>query len=465
MKKNIITMTDSYKFTHYNQYPENTEAVYSYFEARSGARYNKTIFFGLQYYLEEYLQGQVVTANKIEEAAKLSKAHFGSDKMFNRAMWEYILYKNNGFLPIVINAVPEGTPVPVNNVLMTVQNLSPICAPLTNHLETILSQILASSTVATLSYEVFKLIQHYRQETGTMDFIKFGLHDFGYRGVSSVESAGLCGAGHLLNFLGTDTVKAMELAMEYYNAPLDGLAYSVAATEHSVMTSQGREGEEALFGDLLKKYPEGILSVVIDSYDYRNFIDVIARKYKDQILARKGKVVFRPDSGDPIATTIDVLNLLKNVFGGTTNPKGYCDLNPAVGMLWGDGIDYTGIRDILFAMKNNNYSTNNIVFGMGGGLLQKINRDVQRFAFKSSAQLRNGIWHDIYKQPLDSSKNSKKGFLKLVKNNNGEYETRQIPPTKWNENSERNELVEVFNNGVIRKEYTFDEVRKNTGTW
>jgi len=461
MKNNIITLTDSYKFNHWNQYPQGTEYVYSYFEARTGAKYNKTVFFGLQYFLKEYLEGKVVTREGIEWAARLSKAHFGSDNMFNRTMWEHILNKHDGNLPVIIKAVPEGTAIPINNALMTVINTDPLCAPLTNHLETLLSQVWAGCTTATLSYEVYKLLEHYRNETGSLDFIKFGLHDFGFRGVSSVESAGVEGAGHLINFQGTDTVKAMEVAMEYYNAPLDGLAYSVPATEHSVMTAQGKDGEEALFGDLLRKYPEGILSVVIDSYDYKRFVNEIARKYKDVILARKGKVVFRPDSGEPNTVTLDVLNGLYDVFGGTKNDKGYIELNSKVGMLWGDGLDYDGIRSILFTMRNNGYSTNNIVFGMGGGLLQKINRDVQRFAFKSSAQCRNGIWHDIFKQPLDSSKKSKKGILALVKDDAGNYNTVQTLDI----NDKNNVMQTVFENGVITKEYSFEDVRRNVGTW
>ena len=460
MKNRITTLTDSYKFTHHFQYPSDTQKVYSYFEARTGALYNKTLFFGLQYYLKEYLAGKVVTRENIEYAAKLSKAHFCNDTYFNRAMWEHILNVHDGRLPVEIKAVPEGTPVQISNALMTICNTDDKCYPLTNHLETILSQIWAGSTVATLSYEVYKLIEHYRNMTGSTDFIRFGLHDFGFRGVSSVESAGVEGAGHLINFMGTDTVKAMEVAEEYYSAPLDGLAYSVAATEHSVMTARGEEGEEQVFSELLDKYPTGILSVVIDSYNYKRFVNQYALKFKDRIIARDGKLVFRPDSGDPQSVTLDVLEGLTKVFGSTKNAKGYMELNPKVGMLWGDGIDYQGIRGILFTMSNNGYSTNNIVFGMGGGLLQKINRDTQRFAFKSSAQKRDGTWHDIYKNPLDSTKVSKKGILALEKDEEGHYRTVNVKDAKV-----QDELVTVFKDGVITKEYTFDEVRKNSGTW
>lgn len=469
MNKNIILNTDSYKCMHFNMYPKDTEFVYSYFESRSGAKYNKTVFFGLQYYLKKYLAGPVVTRERIEEAAELVKAHLGDEKYFNREMWEYILEKYNGHLPIEIRAVSEGTPVSVSNVLMTVVNTDPKCAALTNHLETILSQIWAACTVATLSYEVYNLIKHYRNETGSFAGIKFGLHDFGFRGTSSLEFAGLGGAAHILNFMGTDTIPAMIIARDYYGAPLTGLAYSVPATEHSIMTSRGKDGEEQLFGELLENYPDGILSVVIDSYDYKGFIKKIALKYKNAILARKGKVVFRPDSGDPCSVTLKVFDMLAEIFGTTINEKGYRLLHPNVGVLWGDGIEYDGIRSILFTLRNNGYSTDCVVFGMGGGLLQKINRDTQRFAFKSSAQCRSGVWHDISKNPLDSSKASKKGILKLIQNEDGVFHTEKVLPTSNQEFSLddfSNDLLNtVFVNGIITKELTFEQVRKNTGNW
>lgn len=464
MKNNIVTLCDSYKIGHWHMEPEGTQKVYSYFEARTGALYNKTLFFGLQYYLKEYLAGQVVTRDKIEWGAKLSKAHFGTEAFFNRKMWEHILNDLGGKLPVEIKAIPEGTLVPINNVLMTVCNTDEQCPALTNHLETILSQVWAASTTATLSHEIYKLIQYYREETGNMYFVRFNLHDFGFRSTSSVESAGVLGAGHLINFMGTDTIKAMEAAVEYYNASLDGLAYSVAATEHSIMTARGQEGEEQIFSDLLDKYPAGILSVVIDSYDYKRFVNEYALKYKDKILAREGKVVFRPDSGDPNSVTLDVLNGLNKVFGSTKNAKGYLELNPKVGMLWGDGIDYQGIRSILFTMRNNGYSANNIVFGMGGHLLQRVWRDQQRFAFKSSAQKRDGVWYDIFKNPIDSTKLSKKGVLKLVKDAQDNYHTINVQD-KGSLGHLKDELITVFKDGVITKEYTFDEVRKNSGTW
>ena len=458
MKKNIVTNTDSYKICHWNQYPSTTENVYSYFESRTGALYNKTVFFGLQYFIKEYLLGPVVTKEGIEWGKYLCEKHFGNANNFNEQMWTYILKSYDGRLPIRIRAVPEGTPVNVSNVLMTVENTDPKCFALTNHLETLLSNIWAASTVASLSREVKILCNHYLNETSdNPGHINFQLHDFGQRGVASPETAAIEGAGHIINFMGTDTVLAMELANQYYSASMDGLAYSVPATEHSIMTSLGPDGEFKIFENLLDKYPTGILSVVIDSYDYRRFIDVYARKLKDRILARDGKVVFRPDSGEPNSTTLDVLDLLNGVFGSTTNSKQYKSLNPKVGTLWGDGIDYNGIRSILFTMRNNRWASDNIVFGMGGGLLQKINRDTQRFAFKSSAQKRDGVWHDVFKKPLDTSKVSKHGRLKLIKDTEGIYHT--INEGEFPDNPDQ--LVTVFENGELVREYTFGEIRKN----
>lgn len=217
------------------------------------------------------------------------------------------------------------------------------------------------------------------------------------------------------------------------------------------------DGEEYIFSQLLDLYPQGILSVVIDSYDYMNFIKM-SGNYKDKIINRNGKVVFRPDSGDPIAVTLDVINELNTIFGHTVNSKGYKQLYSKVGVLWGDGIDYQGIRNILFALKNAGWSSSNIVFGMGGALLQKVNRDIQRFAFKSSAQCRDGKWYNVNKKPVDTTKVSKAGKMKLVKFDN--YTT--ITWDHANYEVLTDELETVFENGELIKEYSFDEVRKNT---
>lgn len=456
MDFNITTLTDSYKIGHYKMYPKGTQVVHSYFESRKGARFNNTVFFGLQYLLKEYLQGVQVTKEKIEEGKYLIDRHLGPG-VFNEAGWNHILDVHGGMLPVWIKAVPEGTPIPTDNVLMTVENSDKECWWLTNFLETLLSHVWASSTVATLSREIKIVCKHYLEQTSTnIEALNFMLHDFGYRGVSSVESAGICGAAHLVNFMGTDTIRAIEYAMDYYNS--DVCAFSVPATEHSIMTSLGPQGEMDLVGDLLNNYPKGILSIVIDSYDYEEFIKETHKRYGSQIFNRDGKVVFRPDSGEPVSTTLRVQDLVGECFGSYANGKGYRVLNGHVGTLWGDGIEYLDVRNILHAMKEAGWSAENIVFGMGAGLLQKVNRDVQRFAFKCSAQKRNGEWYDIYKKPRDVSKMSKKGRLGLrrIMGSHGAgfiTEPNVLPIDDF--------MEDVFFNGEIIKEYDFSEVREN----
>ena len=463
---NICLQTDSYKLNHWNQYPKGTQAVYSYFESRKGALFPYTVFFGLQYIIKKYLIGQVVTREKIEQASLLAKAHFGDEKRFNRVGWEYILDTHKGVLPLRIKAVPEGSVIPTNNVLMTVENTDEKnCGWLTNDLESILTHVWYPSTVATLSRTVKEdILSNMKVTTENLGGLNFMLHDFGYRGVSSDESAAVGGAAHLINFMGTDTVLAMLMLSEYYgNGSFEGIAYSVPATEHSIMTALGKEGEATVVENLLNEYPTGILSVVADSYDIYNFVEnFVGKQFKDRILARDGVFVVRPDSVDPThpnpeSLMVWIFESLWKSIGGAVNSKGFKVINPKVKVLWGDGIDRSGISKILIATRVAGFSIENIAtFGMGGGLLQKINRDTQRFAFKSSAQKRNGVWYDIHKQPKDVTKASKKGKLKLIFTS-GQYQT--VPEDLYPDI--KDEMVTVFENGVLLREYTLEEVRKN----
>ncbi|MBQ2832207.1 nicotinate phosphoribosyltransferase [Methanobrevibacter sp.] len=424
IENNICLLTDSYKVTHHYFYPKGTEKIYSYLESRVGAEFNKTIFYGLQYIIKKYLEGQVVSQEKIDEADKIISSHIG-EGIFNKEGWEYILDKHCGKLPIEIKAVAEGTPVDVSNALMTVENTDKKSYWLPNYLEPLLLQVWYPSTVATLSAEVRKLANFYLEVTGSSkDNLDFMLHDFGYRGASSTESAMLSGSAHLLSFSGTDTIPSLSIPENYYNdSQLYG--FSVQATEHSVMTSLGPDGELSQILNVIEKAKDGVLSLVIDSYNYRNFLQEAGKsgsELNEAILnfldGETNKVVFRPDSGDPVSTTIDCLNLLSDGFGSHLTSKGYNVFDLNIGLLWGDGLNYQKIRDILFAMKSNGWAAENIIFGMGGGLHTAVNRDTQRNAFKCSAQLRDGKWHDIFKNPLDSSKKSKTGRFKLINQNN-----------------------------------------------
>ena len=459
IENNICLLTDSYKVTHHYFYPKGTEKIYSYLESRVGAEFNKTIFYGLQYIIKKYLEGQTVTQEKIDEADSLISQHIGED-IFNREGWEYILDEHDGCLPIEIKAVSEGTPVDVGNVLMTVENTDDKSYWLPNYLESLLLQVWYPSTVATLSAEVRKLANFYLEVTGSSkDNLDFMLHDFGYRGSSSTESSMLSGSAHLLSFSGTDTIPALTVPENYYNdSALYG--FSVQATEHSVMTSMGPDGEISQILNVIDNAKNGILSMVIDSYNYRNFLTLAGESGSElndainRFLSIEGnKVVFRPDSGEPVSTTIDCLNILEDGFGSYLTDEGYKVFDSNIGLLWGDGLNYQKIRDILFAMKSNGWAAQNIIFGMGGGLHTAVNRDTQRNAFKCSAQLRNGVWHDIFKNPLDSSKKSKTGRFKLIKDN-GSFKT--IPIDACGEDM----LHTVFKNGELLVDDRFENIKQ-----
>ncbi len=467
MKKNydrgIVTQTDSYKLGHAPMYPENTEYVYSYFEARAGATFPRTVFWTLQAILKQWFVGKVVTQAMIDKAEALVDIHLGPG-VFNREGWQYILDEYDGRLPLLIKAVPEGSRVEVGNVLFTVENTDPKCFWLTNYVESILSHVWYGSTVATLAAEIKDMMYEFLVATSDDPdaAIAFMLHDFGYRGATGSETAGYGGSGQLLSFMGTDTVPAIEFMMDNYGSSV--CAWSVFATEHSIMTAKGEKGEFDVVQSLLDRYDTGILSMVIDSYDWKRFIKTCGTRFKDQILNRKAdalgncKTVFRPDSGDPVSTTLEVLEMLGEYFGWSWNDKGYKVLNPKVGVLWGDGIDKEGIAEILRAMKYLKWASSNLVFGMGGGLLQKVNRDTQRCAFKSSYQVANGKGKAIFKDPIDGSKKSKRGRLALILEG-GVYRTVENVPE--NTMLLGDELVPVFKDGVLLKEYTLDEVKEN----
>lgn len=416
---NIILATDGYKLTHWKQYPPGTEVVYSYLESRGG-KFPSTIFFGLQYFLKRYLEGQVVTQEKIDEAAQKIESYFGSD-YFNREGWEYILREHGGRLPIRIKAVPEGFDVPTSNVLMTIENTDPKCYWLPNYLETMLVEVWYPITVATFSNYVRRKLLTYLRRTGSDVGIDFMFHDFGYRGVSSQESAGLGGAAHLINFNGTDTIAGVELLRDFYE-PGDGpIASSIPASEHSTITSWGEEHEVDAFRNMLDSYPTGPVACVSDSYNiWRACQDYWGRDLRMKVNSRDGVLVVRPDSGDPALVDVKCLKLLGEAFGCNENARGFKVINPKVRLIQGDGVDYESISEVLDAMIHDGWAAENIAFGCGGALLQRLDRDTQKFAFKCSAIRIEDQWRDVYKDPItDPGKKSKRGRLRLVKEGNG----------------------------------------------
>lgn len=459
--ENICLNSDSYKMGHYKAYMPNTKRVYSYFESRKGAKYNKTVFYGLQYILKRYLEGVVVTKEKIDEAERIINAHLG-EGVFNRKGWEHILNKHGGRLPVRIKAVAEGTPVGIDNALITIENTDEEVPWLTNYLETIIMNVWYPSTVATLSYEIKKLLKKYLIDTGSsLDGLDFMLHDFGARSAAMPEAAALGDSAHLVSFKGTDTVMGLTIPMQYYHKE-DIAGFSVFATEHSIMTARGEDGEFDVVEHIIKNNPNGILSMVIDSYNYRNCIMTLGTRFKDMIMARNGRFVARPDSGDPIAVSLDCVELMAKYFGHTVNDKGYKVLNDKVRVLYGDGINIDSIEAILKNLMEHGWAAENLVFGMGGALLNGTTRDTQRNCIKCAAQYYGGEWHDVWKKPIDMSKASKRGRLALVKeySDDGHSSFKTIREEELT-SAQSDELVTVFENGVITKEYTFDEVREN----
>lgn len=464
--ENFILLTDSYKIGHWMMLPKGTRGVYSYFQSRKGAKFPATVIFGLQMYLMKYFTGVVINRDDIERADTFCREHFGMD-IFNRKMWEYILNECGGKLPLRIKCAPEGLPVGIDNVLVTVENTKggEITAPLTNIIETILTHLWYPSNVATISRDLkVYLNQSFDVSADTKNLLPFMLQDFGFRGASSVESAGIGGAGHLVNFMGTDTIIAVTYAQRYYNAGMVG--FSVPASEHSVMTALGREGELTMFRNLIQKFPKGILSLVSDSYNIERVIGEYLPTLKAEIMARDGKVVIRPDSprskdDTAAAQVLWLANSLWDLFGGAVNTKGYRVLDSHIGIIYGDGLSADEIKECIKSLVLAGYSAETCVYGMGGGLLQKHNRDTQRSAFKCSAQLRDGKWIDISKEPLDVTKKSKPGRLKLVWSEGAHGKTLVTVP----ETDERHDvLVTVFENGELTKHWTFDEVKKNAET-
>jgi nicotinamide phosphoribosyltransferase len=464
MKKSLLFTLDSYKQLHHLMLPKETEYVYSYFEARVGAMYDYTVFFGLQSIIKEWLIGEVITKEMIDEAEPILKEHFKfNGDVWSREKWDYIIEKHGGKLPVIIKAVKEGTKVPISNALFTIVNTDPKCAWLTNALETLLQQVWYGTTVATRSNYIVNIIRKYFNETVDDDskwLIDYGLHDFGQRAASCMEQAGIGGAAHLINSKGTDSDMGIFHAIEYYHANIDGLAYSVPASEHACATALGREGEFEVTKNLIKTFPNGILSVVSDSYNIENAVKMYRTELKDLILGRNGKFVIRPDSprweGDtPEDQVLWIAQELDKAFGSIINTKGYKVLDSHTGIIYGDSLTEHDIRNILEKLKVNGFAATTCVYGCGGYLISKLNRDTNRHALKSSAQCRDGVWHNIFKKPSDISKASKTGRLILVRDGK-EWDTIPLELCY----GRKDELETVFENGELIRDQTFDEIRK-----
>ncbi len=453
----VYLNTDSYKTSHYLQYPKATEYLSCYIESRGG-KFKNTLFFGLQMFLKKYLC-KPITQENIDEAEEIIKIH---GVPFNKSGWEYILDKYAGHLPIYIESVPEGTKVPNNNVLLQITNTDPKCFWLPTYLETaLLRAIWYPTTVATLSYECKKLIKSYLLQTSdNLKRLEYMLADFGARGVSSYESSEIGGASHLVNFYSTSTISALRCIKQYYDADLDNYI-TIPAAEHSTIISWGKDKEVNSYQNMISEFENYYrYAVVSDSYDYWNTIDKIwGGKLKNNIENSSNTLIIRSDSGDPVEVVIKTLEILMQKFGFEVNKKGYKVLPKFIHVLHGDRVSIEKIEEILKVLKGKKISGENISFGMGASLLQKVNRDNQQFAMKLSAiKRKNCDWQGVCKSPItEPKKHSKCGRLSLIKINN-EYQTIH---DKLNVKEKNHLILPVFKNGEILNEITFSQIQRN----
>lgn len=456
MHKSIITRTDSYKYSHYLLLPEDTKMVYSYIESRKGL-YPYNIFFGMQAYLQKYL-ATPFTREDIDIAEHRVRNHING-LTFNRAGWEHILNKHGGYLPLCIRALKEGIKIPVGNVMATVMNTDQKVPWLPGHVETTMLRLWYPTTVATRSYHIKQIIRVYLERTAdSLTGLPFMLHDFGMRGNSSEESAGISGAAHLVNFMGTDTMDALDWIDEYYHMETAG--YSIPASEHSTMTIYGRRNEIDAYRASIRAFgkPGMIFANVADSYNIFEVCRYLLPQLKQELIDSGATMVVRPDSGDPLVVLPQIFEHLENVFGCTINSKGYKVLQ-SVKVIWGDGINETTIIAILEYLITSGYSVENMAFGCGGYLVQDLTRDTQGFAMKASAALCGDTWIELHKDPItDPGKKSKSGMVTTYQNDFGEYHT-----SLWFEGTQ-DALQTVYLNGELMNKTTFTEIRERVNT-
>lgn len=486
MRINPLTAADFYKMDHRRQYPENTQMVYSNLTARSDKLKNipdhlfsgEITFFGLQYFIKEFLIrqwneeffskdiGTVTTKYKRRLDTSL-----GRDSV---PIGHIVDLHNLGYLPINIKALPEGSGVPVKVPVLTIHNTHPEFFWLTNYLETILSAYLwKPTTSATVAKHYRTLLDKYSALTGAdKTFTQFQGHDFSFRGMSGLHDAALSGAGHLTSFVGTDTIPAIDLIEDYYNgdAEKELIGCSVPATEHSVMCMGTKESEIETFRRLITDlYPAGIVSIVSDTWDFWKVITEYSTTLKPEIMARDGKVVFRPDSGDPVkiicgdpyaeigsAAYKGAVQCLWEIFGGTVTPSGYRVLDSHVGLIYGDSITLDRAEQIMRRLADNNFASSNVVLGIGSYTYQYATRDTFGFAVKSTYGIVNGEGREIFKDPKTDNgvKKSARGLLR-VDSVNGKYVMSDQQP-----DMRPCCLREVFRDGVLLIDDTIADIRQ-----
>ena len=478
---NPLLLTDGYKVDHRRQYPEETTLVYSNWTPRKSRIENvdEVVFFGLQYFIKKYIIEDFESSffrQPKEEVVKKYARRINNYLGENQVGTKHIEYLHDlGYIPMVFKALPEGASVPVRVPMFTMYNTKPEFFWLTNYFETLLSAVIwLPCNSATIARQYRKVLDRFAKETSSVpEFVNWQAHDFSMRGMGGVEAAVTSAAGHLLSFTGTDTIPAIDFFEEYYNANSDKelIGGSVAATEHSVMCMGTTEGEFETFERLITKvYPKGIVSIVSDTWDLWKVLTDYLPRLKNNIVSREGKVVVRPDSGDPIHILCGnpygkteeerkgVIELLWDVFGGTINDKGYKELVPQIGAIYGDSITIERATKICEKLKEKGFASTNVVLGIGSFTYQYNTRDTFGFAMKATYGEVNGEGRAIFKDPItdDGTKKSAKGLMK-IELENGTY--KLIDQVSWDE-EKKGELKEVFRDGKLLIDYSLAGIRK-----
>jgi nicotinamide phosphoribosyltransferase len=479
---NPLLLTDGYKVDHRRQYPIGTTLVYSNWTPRKSRieNINEVVFFGLQYFLKKYIIEDFTNHffNQPKEVVVKQYARFINNYLGeNQVGTKHIEDLHDlGYIPMVFKALPEGESVPVRVPMFTMYNTKPEFFWLTNYFETLLStSVWVPCTSATIAKQYRKILDKYAQETSSIpEFVDWQAHDFSMRGMGGVEASVSSGSGHLLSFTGTDTIPTLHFLETYYNANSDNelIGGSVAATEHSVMCMGTNEGELETFKRLISEiYPKGIVSIVSDTWDLWKVLTEYLPALKDEVINRDGKVVIRPDSGDPVdiicgnpdGKTIEekkgVIELLWDTFGGTTNAKGYKELIPKIGAIYGDSITIDRATQICERLKQKGFASTNVVLGIGSYTYQYNTRDTFGFAMKATYGEVNGEGREIYKDPItdDGTKKSAKGLIQIYKDQNGYYQLKD--QCSWEE-EKQGELKEVFRDGKLLIDDSLANIRK-----
>lgn len=466
LEDNLATDTDSYKLSHPFIFPNGMSNMYAYFASRGGA-FHKVQSIGLQGLLKKRFVNRIVKKH-VDELEKLAAAH---GEPFYREGWDAIVNDHNGFCPVTIRAIPEGSVVPTGVVSFDVElsEPDPRLFWLPGHIETCMVRNWYPSIVGTTSLFCKKHIFEALNKSGNdpMAEIGFKLHDFGSRGVSSEESARIGGAGHLANFLGTDTIEALRYILHYYGIKGDMPGFSIPAAEHSNRCAWGKDREFEGFRQLVKAFlydrqlPPGVPKLAACVSDTYNIFNAVENGWCDPDMSeyvRKsgGTLVIRPDSGDPVEVLLKILGIMDRKIGMRKNSKGYKVLPDHYRLIQGDGINFESLQEILHEIMSHGYSASNLAFGMGGGLLQMVNRDTGKYAYKASDGLLNNEWIDMFKDPItDPGKKSLRGHLAtVVESFGGPIVTIRGP--------RKDDLLKpVFRNGKLLKDFTWDEVREN----